>query len=551
VTFEAKLTHRAFGLVGLLLACLLPSGTPAENTIALSGIRDVVAGEAALADRYSSSSYAPVEATPQAGIRDSVYYPGPGDVLTIFVNGGIQTSLPVSISADRRLIIPGVGEVSIDGRTLAELRREVVQRCEEVYHNADIAVVLTHVRFFAVHVTGDVEKPGSYTASAAMRVSDVLEKTGDSESLRHRRNIHMLRDGELEGTVDLAAFYNSGIAEANPFLNDNVQIHVPKRGHTVAVSGAVYWAGTYDYTPGDRLSTILSAAGGAREGVDSGRVIVARFTGDQSAIDTLILSLRTSPDFRLKGDDRITLLRTPDYHEANNVWVQGEVRYPGTYPIIRDSSRLSDIIACAGGLTDRAFPRASYVLRRRDALAPDQSEGDVEEMLEIQQALRIDPATIWPEEMGYQKAMLSGDDRIAIDVGEAIVSPGSDDDIVLRDGDRIVVRSRPGAIQVWGAVAVPGFHTYREGYRVSDYIREAGGYSRIADERNTRIRRCGSSSWMDADNAEVFEGDVILVPEKKYRDRFESVRDFVSFTASTIGIISLALTVMTSIQSLR
>lgn len=488
----------------------------------------------------------------QAEVCDSLYRPGPGDIFVITISGGIQTTIPVSVSADRKLVIPGVGEVQVGTQTLKEFRSTLTRRCQSVYRDATISVALARIRSFNIYITGQVERPGGRAANGAMRVSDILEKAVDVDELRYRRNIEIRKEGEVQSLADLALFYNAGEDRENPLLGDNMHINVPKQSRTIAIAGAANWPGIYDYVPGDNLADLLHAAGGAQEGVDSNRVLITRFIGNTSRIDTFSVSLRHSAGFPLQVDDRINLLTIPEYHTPYSVSIQGEIRYPGTYPIRKDSTRLSDIIELAGGLTDDAFLAGSHIVRPRAPTSGADLKTDPERLVKLHRTLAIDPETIWPEEISYLKALLSTTgDRVAADFGKALAHPHTDTDIVLKNGDFIVIMHESAEIQIWGAVALPGLVTYHEGWTVDDYIRAAGGFSRIADRRDVRVRRRGTATWAEADNQVIRQGDAILVPEKKYRDKFMLAKDLVSFSASTLGIIALSISIASGLQSLR
>jgi protein involved in polysaccharide export with SLBB domain len=544
---------KALVTVMATLCCVCLEVSRAQDIAGVSALRAQFAEstKSSASESISLKSLSPDQLA-QAEIHDSLYYPGPGDIFMITIQGGVQTSIPVSVSADRKLIVPGVGEFEVRDQTLGDLRSELIQRCQAVYRNATVSVALAHIRRFNVYVTGNVKRPGSHAANGAMRVSDVLERAVETTELRYRRNIEVTKNGVVQTIADLAAFYNSGDIETNPLLSDNMHINIRKRGKTIAMAGAVNWPGAYDYVPGDNLAKLLIAAGGTRTGVDSSRVIITRFAGKTSHIDTIIISLRKSIDFPLKGDDRLHFLTIPEYHIPYSVTVQGEVLYPGTYPIREDSTHLSDIIRQAGGLTNDAFLAVSYIVRPRAPLATSEIESDPERMVKLHQTLSIDPATIWPEEISYLKALLSTTgDRVAVDFHKALKNPHSDHDIILKNEDLIVIRQESAEIQIWGAVALPGLVTYHPGWTVDDYIRAAGGFSRIADRRNVRIRRRGTATWVEAKHKVINVGDAILVPEQKYRDKFILAKDLVSFSASTLGIIALSISIASSLQGLK
>jgi protein involved in polysaccharide export with SLBB domain len=116
--------------------------------------------------------------------------------------------------------------------------------------------------------------------------------------------------------------------------------------------------------------------------------------------------------------------------------------------------------------------------------------------------------------------------------------------IILRNGDRIVIARNEMTVRVSGAVASPGHVVFSKGDGYKDLIQKAGGFSANAKKTWIKIRRQGSSAWQSPESAgDVCAGDEILVGEKPYRESFATLRDVIVMLSSAATIILAVVTI--------
>jgi polysaccharide export outer membrane protein len=181
-----------------------------------------------------------------------VYLLGPGDVLGVEVWGAASLGYLLQVDAEGKVLIPDSGTLTVAGMSLEDARELIKKTVLAAIRRGQVDVRLVTLRRFKVHVAGDVERPGSYVASAATRVSELLNNAnqgiagpglrGDSSL----RNIQLRRRDGTAMRVDLVSFFLAGDLSLNPFVSDGDVIHVPKVERYFAVSGGVMFPGTYE-----------------------------------------------------------------------------------------------------------------------------------------------------------------------------------------------------------------------------------------------------------------------------------------------------------------
>ncbi|MBD3315985.1 MAG: hypothetical protein GF344_09375 [Chitinivibrionales bacterium] len=478
-------------------------------------------------------------------IDPAQYILGPGDELSIFVWGTVNASFISSVGFEGNVVIPKVGVVKVGGKSLEKSREIIIDELSPTYKGADISVLLRNIREFKVYVLGQVKAPGAYQVDAATRVSDAIAKAGGClDSGNARRHIEIKKNDGQGKPVDLALFYHANVDEKNPYLTEGDRIYVHPAKRYISITGAVNYAGRYDYMDGDSLGTIIRVAGGLSRGADSSRIILSRFAGPTDTIQRIRLRLPGAANIELHEDDRVHVYTIPEYRVARNVVLTGEVQYPGVYPIEKDQTRLREILERAGGLTKDAFHQGTEI--KRESFT-DITINNVNTLLKVLQVTQVDPNYLDPAELSYIKSKITeSEQRISVDVGRLFSDKEQLYDIILRDGDRINVPRVSLDIKVTGAVANPGLVPYKKGNNHLDYIDQAGGFLKTSRRRDVRIStaRTGKGVWLSPGEVDhLSPGDVIFVPERIKRDRAGIAKDLLSIIGSattiTIGLITI------------
>jgi len=497
----------------------------------------VVDLEDRMAEMENARKNRPLSSVNSSALDGSVnpdrYVVGPGDELTIVFSGKIVNRHLLTVTPEGSLLVPEFGAIKVSSMSLSDAKDEVITALRSRYRNVPISVFLTGVRRIKVSVAGEVEFPGIYELSAADRVSDAISMTGEPVQDASRRNIRLIRSDSVH-VVDLMGHLRAGRRDMNPYLIEGDVIVVPETDvdlYRVGIYGAVQSPDEFEYSPYDNLGAILMLAYGLSSDADSSRCEIVRFRNDLTTY-TMNVSLPTGASWldslraiKLMPDDRVYFRKKPFYHRTAQVRLLGEVVYPGWYPIIEDTTRLSDIIAKAGGFTlEASLVEATMDRRGFDAI----KDSDLEKRLKLS-ANELNDVEM--QYLKYQSADRPG--RVSIDLNRLFVNADSTHDLTLKDGDVITVPKMSNTVRVIGNVLRPGLIEYASGMDYKFYIDKSGGFGWKANKRKVRIVKSSSGAIVNPSRKIPIEvGDAIVVPEKLDTDWWGIVKDVGLFLAN-------------------
>jgi len=488
----------------------------------------------------------------QEVIRSGRYRVGPGDEFLVTVGGDVRKTVPVPVSAQGYLVIPDVGATDVAGLPLGEALKRIQGTIEGRYRGASVIVTLGQPRVFPVGVLGYVKRPRQYLARGVDCVSELILRAGglsrNQGALPSMRNIQILRPGRREGLAsatpprlttgdkmppvgraDLLLWQRTGDPAYNPFISDGDVIQVPVKGDSIGIYGAVNMEGYYEFAEGDRISTLIQLGGGLSEGADRKRAELLRLTDrgtTQMEVDlTAVLEGDPARDILLQKGDRLHVLL-----EKKLVTVEGEVKFPGPYPIQEGKDRLRDILDRAGGVTSEASLEQASVIRW--------SGGDAEDP-EFERLKGFPPQQLTKDQQEYMRFRTREKaGQMAVDFARLLRDNDESQNILLSRNDRVLIPRASRTVTVSGQVANPSAFLHNPAYGVQDYIRLAGGFSKTAQEKNVRLIKGKTGKWIDADRDQPVEpGDTILVPEKPPRDGWRIFLDGMQVVSQIVTII--------------
>ena len=465
-------------------------------------------------------------------IDPATYRLAPGDRILFSIWGEIDDSYDLLVTPEGFLLIPSVGPVQVAGSTLVAAQTSVEEASREAYRNSRTTLTLTELRTFRVHVTGLVAKPGTYEATPVDRVSDLITRAEGFGSGASSRRIILRLPGAAETTADMIRYLLAGDLEANPYVDMGAVVHVPARGDSVTVLGAVNNTGSIEFRPGDTVGDLVRLAGGTSADAVPDRLEWTTFPSDTATAATRTVSLSSSLASPVHPGDILTIPGRADWHRRASVVVQGEVHNPGGYSIVEGTTRVSDVLTRAGGLTGEASMNASRLVRRGSAVQDDEEYQRVYDGRTLSVNDPIEAA------YGRQRTR-QGAPGVPLALSSIVGSPGSLRDVLLSDGDTLLIERRQLSIELLGQVGAPGLYAYHEGATFGDYMREAGGYGWRANKPLTRIIRAGSGVWVKPNNDTVLEpGDVIFVPDREHTNWWQVAKDLVLLASQITGTIA-------------
>lgn len=353
--------------------------------------------------------------------------------------------------------------------------------------------------------------------------------------------------------IDLAGLMSGRVADIPLRANDLLivaSVSEMQQEYAVTIFGAVARPDTYPFAEKMTVEDLIIASGGLLESASTANVTITRRIKDSKSLqvsetlfETFTVNINDGlevdgSNFELEPFDQVYVRHSPVYITQSNVAVQGEVAFAGNYPLSRRNMRLSEVISAAGGTNPGAFIEGAYLLRRMTEEERKQSES-LQDMIDKQ-------ADSERDSLSMTGIKLENVYTVGIDLAGALAQPNSDSDIVLRDGDQIVIPEYNGTVRVMGAVLYPNSVTFKEGKKLKYYVKSAGGFDNRA--RKNRAFVIYMNGMVDSGlSAKVCPGSIVIIPSKMAKEpvSWSQVVSMLSSAASTGAVILSAINLAT------
>lgn len=397
-----------------------------------------------------------------------------------------------------------------------------------------------------IEIKGAIYRPGTYELGKEIStVKQLIEKAEGLKGDAFTNRALITREREdltLEMLpVDIGAIMAGTAPDVELVKNDVLyipSIHDLKDLGSITVTGEVAKPGTYVYAENTTLEDAIMLAGGLLESASTVKIEVSRRVknpkSDKPSEVTGELFTFTFKDgyvlddeigFVLQPYDYVMVRRSPGYEEQRTVRVTGEVVFPGTYVMTKKEERISDLVAKSGGLTQWAYVRGARLQRAIIAEERTRMQSTVELLSSARDSINIDRLDLGTRYF------------VGIDLAAALANPGSEADLVLREGDILGVPEYINTVKISGNVMYPNTVTYNPNMKVKDYVTMAGGYGYRSKKSKAyivylngtveRARRYSSSV--------VEPGCEIVIPQKRDKeDNLDKVLA-ISTTAASLG----------------
>jgi len=380
-----------------------------------------------------------------------------------------------------------------------------------------------------LEIKGAVYRPGIYQFSGNLNtVKQLVEKAeglmGDAfmgRAILHRERLDLTKEVIQ---VDLKNILNGTKPDIALQRNDVLyipSIHDLQDIGTISIFGEVARPDDFPFTENTTLEDIIIQAGGLKESASTIRVDVSRRIKDSKGTtasneigELYTFSLKDGfvvdgePGFILKPYDQIFVRKSPAYQPQINVYVKGEVLFGGSYALTHKNERLSDLIEKAGGVTSYAYVKGARLARKINQ----------EERLRMESILEMAKNTATgSDSIDISNIDLGNVYYVGIDLEKALINPKSDADIVLREGDELIIPEYNNTVRISGAVMYPNTVSYQKGKSLLHYIEQAGGYGNRAKKSkayivymNGQVKKAKKYS-----NNVIQPGCEIIVPTKE------------------------------------
>ena len=400
-----------------------------------------------------------------------------------------------------------------------------------------------------VEIKGAVFRPGMYQLGEGINSVKSLIEHADGlteEAFTARAVMHRMRENRtLEVlSVDVEGILNGTVADV-PLRNEDV-LFIPTMQdrmseRTLTISGEVQYPGTYAFAENETLEDLVLQAGGLTDAASTVKVDVSRRIRDPKSLQsgqeiskTYSFSLKDgfviegTPGFVLEAYDVVQVRKSPGYLLPRNVRVEGEVAFEGDFTLEKKNQRLSDVIKMAGGVTDQAYVRGARLERRMTE----------DERARMQAAIQLARQTATGKDsINLAQLETSETFPVGIHLDEALANPGSDADIVLREGDRLIVPEYNGTVKISGNVLYPITVAYNSGKNFKYYVNQAGGFGQRSKKSKTYIIYQNGTGSL-ATKGKIEPGCELVVPQKPERNA-SSLMQWVSLGTSFASLATM------------
>ena len=421
-----------------------------------------------------------------------------------------------------------------------------------------------------VEIKGAVFHPGMYQMDGKIRtVLDLIEAADGlcedaflARAVMHRRKA----DRRLEVlSVDMEGIVNGTSPDIE--LRKEDVLFIPSmnemRGQeTIKISGEVNYPGVYEFAEHTTIEDFVLQAGGLTNIASTAKIDVYRRLYDPKSVESsntisevFCFALKDGfvidgePGFELQPFDEVHVRKSPVNNLIKSVTVSGAVNFNGDYAMHTNDYRLSELVKDAGGFASSAYPQGARLYRKMSEEEKAQRENMIRQSQKqiYEDALRSDKTF----DMAISDSLINLNSALGemylldIDLELAINQPGGESDIVLREGDLLIVPEYTGTVKISGEVRYPITVTYKEGKSLSYYVKHAGGYADRAKKNgvyaiymNGGVKKISKFSSKD-----IQPGMEIVVPAKNLKKRLTTA-EIVTIGSSAVSIATMMVTII-------
>ena len=403
-----------------------------------------------------------------------------------------------------------------------------------------------------IEIKGAVYRPGIYQYSGQLNtVRQLVEKAEGlmGDAFVNRAVLHRERE---DLTLEVISVNIKGIMEGSVpdvVLQRNDVLYIPSIHDlqdmgSITVHGEVARPGEFPYAENTTLEDIIIQAGGLKESASMVRVDVSRRIKDSKGttsphqigeMHTFALKdgfvIEGEQAFKLQPYDEVYIRRSPAYQPQINVSVKGEILYEGEYALTQKTERISDLVKKAGGVTPYAYVKGARLTR----IINDDERKRMESVLDMAKG------GAGKDSIDISKLDLGNIYYVGIDLEKAIANPGSDYDIVLREGDVIDIPEYNNTVRISGAVMYPNTVSYQEGKNLKHYIEQAGGYGFRAKKSKAYIVYMNGqvAKAKKLSSSTIQPGCEIIVPTKEKNEfKLQNILSIATTSASLATMIA-------------
>lgn len=408
----------------------------------------------------------------------------------------------------------------------------LVHKLSDIYHNR-------------LSITGAVYQPGNYAFSEGMTALDLIGKAAGvrEEAYLDRAILFRSLDRVTKQSIH---FSLKEVLEKKESIalqaNDSLHIYGRDRLLTkpmVRIEGAVRKPQKFDYAKGLHPGDLILMAGGFLEGADQTQVQVSRQLNDanfKTLSQVYTVSLKEGAEtIALEPNDIVTVRYQKGYVPQQIVKVEGEVSFPGFYAVLSKEERISSLLERAGGLAPYAYVEGATLVRKKDKNEKDEKAQEKQ----LKKLKKTDKDLTLVETKEEENTSEASEYRVGINLKKIMEHKNSYQDLILKDGDVLIVPSEKQTVEVKGLVLAPSLVRYEKGKSTRSYINSAGGFSDNAQKKSVYVVYANGD--VRGTNRFLFfrsypkaaPGSLVIVPEKPEKKTLSTTETVSVMTALT------------------
>jgi len=472
--------------------------------------------------------------------REGIYEVKEGEKLSSLVDyfGGFKSNAYKDIMVVERIVgakrevkeVPfsDAGKFAMQGGD-----KLLVHKLSDIYHNR-------------ISITGAVYQPGNYAYSEGMTVLDLIDKAAGVREEAYLNRAILFRSIDRVDKQSLNFSLKDLLEKKQTIaLQPNDSLHIYGRDSLIAkpmvrIEGAVRKPQKFAYAKGLYPADLIIMAGGFIEGADQTQVQVARQLNDAnfktiSKVYTVSLSKEGGDSIALEPNDIVTVRYEKGYVPQQVVKIEGEVSFPGFYAILSKEERISSLIERSGGLAPYAYVEGATLVRKKDKNEKD----DKAQEKQLKKLKKTDKDLTLIETKEEEKTPEASEYRVGINLKKIMENKNSYQDLVLKDGDVLIIPSEKQTVEVKGLVLAPSLVRYEKGKSTRSYINSAGGFSDNAQKKSVYVVYAngdvkGTSHFLFFRSyPKVAPGALVIVPEKPEKKSLSTTETVSVMTALT------------------
>ncbi len=475
-----------------------------------------------------------------------------GDILEIQLIGQQNIISTFALQRDGSINLPDIGKITISGLSLGDASSLIKAKVKSSFIGTEAFVSLSNIRDINVLVSGGAYNPGIYTLSGNSNMLHAIGVAGGINDYGSYREINLIRNQEIIETLDMYDVLITGIYGSKTTLQSGDTIFVKPVKNIVAIDGAIKRPAKYELFKEQNLSDVVEYANGLDVQADISNIYLDRIL-DGKVKPLPISNIKQFKTLPAKDGDKVFIRK----HSFRSVYIDGAILKPGRY-LMAEGETIDDLVEKSGGYTENAYPFGA-VYENQKALMINKMAKDILYQEFIDNIITVsqknptggfDLTAVVELTENLKKNTPNG--RIVIDI------EGDSSNVIINDGDRLIIPEKPNHIYIYGEVSYEGALNYDSTKSLDFYISKSGGLKENADDKaiyvlhpngDTQRAEFKKSLFQSSPDSELvlYPGSIIFVP--RGIDNTATTRLAAQAYVSILGNIGIALASLSSINN--